>query len=148
MTKPRRGEFYTARQIFELDLNDTPCLMVPIPKKFGFEGQAPIQDPDMGWEKALEIMGDVVFRYQQTTHEMIPVFIFEDDPIVAEQCLDIELDLVPYGNGPGCWVLPKGDTRPQDYRWDEKGVSLISDFSDSEPAPQWLVDAYNHLNQK
>jgi hypothetical protein len=143
--KPRRGELYTIEQILKMDLPDTPCLMVPAPAKFGIVGSFAIQDPDMGWEAAAKVMEGMVFEYDMTTHEMIPVFRFADDPIVAENDLDIELDLMPYFGKPACWIVPKGDTRKQDYRWNEVGVSVVSEYTDPQPAPQWLIDAYNKI---
>lgn len=108
---PVRNQHYSFEQIQSLILDDTPHLM--------FEHQRTscvIQDSHCTTEQLMAVPGfaQLVWRYEYTTEEWIPVFKAVDVSAVL-QCVDIEDCLAE----PGClWVTPKGLPREQ-YKPDD-----------------------------
>ena len=66
-----RGATYNLRTIYQLDLQDSPCLMVMV------EGRLyPVQDSHVTIDELLSVPGlaDTEWAYRYTTEEWIPVF--------------------------------------------------------------------------
>lgn len=103
MAYPVMHSVYTAREVYELELLDSPFL------RFCVGGSmAVIQTTHLTEEQLLSVPGfaDTRWRYQRTTHEWIPLFMAVSDTEVYA-CVDIEL-------GPDePWVTPKGFPRDQ-----------------------------------
>lgn len=112
MTRPQRGQIYTARAVYDLDLPDSPCLMVRIEGK-----QQPVQTSHVS---DTELLSDPTFagtewEYRYTTNEWIPVFEYAGTTPLNE-FLTWEPYKDPYYADRGWfWVTPRHCPRVQYY---------------------------------
>lgn len=144
--RPVPNRTYTVREIGELYLDDAPFLRVKVPEEYG-GGIAPIQN-EVYSEEILEVIGDLEFKYQRTTIEWIPLFIYVGDPDRLKEVLDFELHLDPYADEVGTWVTVKGHPEEQYYSWhDESRLSYGPGKTDYIEAPMALIEARDRLNK-
>lgn len=108
---PKRNVEYTMREVYALDLDDTP--------HFGFyyqDHKTVIQNSHLTQEEFLSVPGlaKTKWTYVRTTNEWIPVFLAVDNRAVIA-CVDIEAyqDPVCDTDDDQYWVTPKGFPRPQ-----------------------------------
>ena len=146
MTRPVKNLVYTVKDIGELQLDDAPFLRVKVPEEYG-GGIAPIQN-NIYNEEILEVIGDLEFKYQRTTNEWIPLFIYVGDADQLKEVLDFELNLDPYTDEVGAWVTVKGHPEKQYYSWhDESRLSYGPDKTDYIESPMALIEAKDRLKK-
>lgn len=144
--RPVPNRVYTVREIGELYLDDAPFLRVRSPEEYG-GGIAPIQN-EIYSEEILEVIGDLEFKYQRTTDEWIPLFIYAGDADRLKEVLDFELDLDPYADEVGAWVTVKGYPVEQYYNWHgESRLSYGPGETDCVEAPMALIEARDRLKK-
>lgn len=147
MTRPVKNCVYTVKDIGELRLDDAPFLRVPVPEEYG-GGIAPIQN-EIYSEEILAVIGDLEFKYQYTTDEWIPLFIYIGDPNRLKEVLDFDLHLDPYADEVGAWVTVKGHPEEQYYHWhDETHLSSDDPSWDYVQAPLVLIEARDRLKKQ
>lgn len=111
---PKMGAILTLKELEMLDLPDSPCL------EFRFKGIVGwVQNSHITQEDFLsnENFNSTKWRYQYTTREWIPVFIYVDDRPI-NQFLDLELmdrekNYTPDEDPDTWWATPKGFPREQ-----------------------------------
>lgn len=147
MTRPVKNCVYTVKDISELTLVDSPFLRVRVPDSYG-GGIAPLQN-EIYSEEILAVIGDLEFKYQRTTTEWIPLFIYVGDPDRLKEVLDFDLHLDPYADEVGAWVTVKGHPEEQYYRWhDEEHLSSANHSWDFVQAPLALIEARDCLKKQ
>ena len=116
--EPRRGTVYTTRDIFnELALADTPSLQIV------WNGRThPVQTSHLSDANIVSWLdagaGNRLWRYERTTSEWIPVFIYVDDRLPID-ILDAERwkfqDYEPeyHQHNGALWITPRGFPRKQ-----------------------------------
>lgn len=122
---PVRGQCYTLAQIAELDLNDSPCLLVPTPSEPEF-GVEPVQTSHLttDWGKDAKnpvALNQLLFKYERTTEEWIPVFRCIDFFNVTRHHLKYEVRLETYESQSDLWWIAPIDHPLEQYLgWDPK----------------------------
>ena len=96
---PVRGATYNLRTIYQLDLQDSPCLMVMV------EGRLyPVQDSHVTIDELLSVPGlaDTEWAYRYTTEEWIPVF----DSCSGQTAFFFDIQRMEAEDS--YWITPKG----------------------------------------
>lgn len=115
MAYPRLNQVYTTAQIDELDLDDSPALIIVHEGRKGA-----IQDAHISISLGkIPGLADLKWRYSRTTNEWIPIFHLVDG---QEEAMLAVLDLVPYKNpsefayarDDGWWITPKAYPHTQE----------------------------------
>ena len=99
---PVRGATYNLRTIYQLDLQDSPCLMVMV------EGRLyPVQDSHVTIDELLSVPGlaDTEWAYRYTTEEWIPVF----DSCSGQTAFFFDIQRLEAEDS--YWITPKGFPR-------------------------------------
>jgi len=99
---PVRLQIYSLREIlYSLSLPDSPFLLIDAQRNC-------IQHSHITDEDLPRVAGiaDTRWRYECTTHELIPIFRYVDDRSITDFC---DVQVVHDGNGK--WVTPKGYPR-------------------------------------
>lgn len=90
---PRIGSVYTYAQVCELDLQDSPFLMIRHEENYW-----PIQTSHVGYVNdkcgllSIPSFADTQWEYIRTTSEWIPIFYYAGDESIVKQLLTIEVD--------------------------------------------------------
>lgn len=129
---PIRNAEYTFKQICEeLNLKDTPFL------RFHYNGEIQVVQTSHCTEEqmmALPFWAESCWRYQYTTDEWIPLFMFAKDQDI-HALVDIAPMIDPYAESPNVMhVTPKGLPEAQYYSVREDG-KLVSPSGDVYNAP-------------
>jgi hypothetical protein len=109
--RPVRNQVYTAADIYNtLYLMDSPCLMV----KHG-DLTGPVQESHVTIDGLLGVPGfaDSLWKFQRTTSESIPVFIYAGHT-PATEIVDIVEYKPKYHADKALWITPKGFPRERD----------------------------------
>ena len=105
---PVRLQIYTLAEVLELNLKDSPFLMVLANGRW-----SPVQTSHTTDAEVLSVpqFADSLWEYRYTTNEWIPIFHAVDSALVLEQFCDV----APYlGEPEGTfWITPKGFPREQ-----------------------------------
>ena len=112
MSNPVRGQQYTLREVFNLNLRDSPHLGVTIDGKDGV-----IQNSHLTEEEMLTIPGfaDTKWTYRYETDEWIPIFQYAKLNPPIENFVDHEpaIDAWSHEETDELWIIPKGFPREQ-----------------------------------
>ena len=111
MSNPVRGQLYTLREVYNLNLRDSPHLGVVI------DGNSSVvQDSHVTTEEMLSVPGfaDTKWEYIRETHEWIPIFRYAKVNPPITDFVDYEPENSEWAlKEGGLWVTPKGFTREQ-----------------------------------
>ena len=103
LASPQAGKTYLLRDLVDLDLKDSPFLMVLV------NGQRyPVQDSHLTVDELLSVPGlaDTEWTYRYTTSEWCPIFYSSGD-LEVESFFDVK-----FLEEEGCyWITPKGFPR-------------------------------------
>lgn len=100
---PVQMQIYTLAEVLELNLKDSPFLMVLANGRW-----SPVQTSHTTDAEMLSVpqFADSLWEYRYTTNEWIPIFYAANSELVLAQCLDSEQYV---GEDAGVlWVTPKG----------------------------------------
>ena len=99
---PVRGATYNLRTIYQLDLQDSPCLMVMVAGRL-----YPVQDSHVTIDELLSVPGlaDTEWAYRYTTEEWIPVF----DSCSGQTAFFFDIQRMEAEDS--YWITPKGFPR-------------------------------------
>lgn len=99
--RPKQNQVYYAVEVFELDLQDSPFLILP---------QGTVQTTHVSVEDLLDIpgMSELRWRYALTTYEGCPLFYPESTPEELAACFNFGPFNDGYSRENDVCVTPKG----------------------------------------
>lgn len=114
---PEHGDIFTAREVFELPLRDSPSFGITVAHDpdVGYD-DPPIQDSHTTVTDLLSVPGfaESKWRFIKETHEWIPMFDFVGTAEEALAFVDVHKVWNSTFECYEWWVLPKG--HPRDYQ--------------------------------
>jgi hypothetical protein len=85
--KPQRHQIYSPKEVFELDLLDSPFFMIKVEDEW-----IPIQTSSLSIEDTIKKLEGTSWQYCRTTNEWIPLFYSTNPDFVLEHYLEKRIE--------------------------------------------------------